>query len=367
MQTIYRIPDIDVSRYNFKKTSRRGTAKYDQVLEQTLNRIQELSKMRYSIQPPLLSTCIPISGQAIESNDKNNENNENLFFLEERNTRGKEGERKRKILEAEGTCSTSASSTTSKVITNTNTKDTSVNGIRRKFREIVGNSLSPSSNGLFPRAMSAPTIATMPLLSSSSSLSNRESNSFNGDNNRKREENNISGSSGKKRHLRTFTPIDSNSQHYISPSPHYNLPWSEDEKKKLDELLLIYPEEEIQSRRYAKIAAAMGTRTASQIGNRVGKLGQYRSVNNANNANFNGNNMSKVSRTQTVSPSTLSNGNENLNNNKNNDNKRKKKIMKHDADENDYELDDLPSNKKNSLEYREYLKLRAELIALENQ
>lgn len=53
---------------------------------------------------------------------------------------------------------------------------------------------------------------------------------------------------------------------------HYNLPWTEDEIRRLDELLLIFPEEEVISRRYAKIAEAFGTRSASQISNRINKL-----------------------------------------------------------------------------------------------
>lgn len=53
---------------------------------------------------------------------------------------------------------------------------------------------------------------------------------------------------------------------------HYNLPWSDEEKRRLDELLLIYPEEPVNSRRYAKIAQALGTRTSSQVSNRIHKL-----------------------------------------------------------------------------------------------
>jgi hypothetical protein len=53
---------------------------------------------------------------------------------------------------------------------------------------------------------------------------------------------------------------------------HYNLPWSDEEKRRLEELLLVYPEEPVNSRRYAKIAQALGTRTASQVSNRIHKL-----------------------------------------------------------------------------------------------
>lgn len=53
---------------------------------------------------------------------------------------------------------------------------------------------------------------------------------------------------------------------------HHNLPWTAEEKQRLLELLEIYPEEEIQSRRFAKIAAAIGTRTTAQVANRFTKL-----------------------------------------------------------------------------------------------
>lgn len=53
---------------------------------------------------------------------------------------------------------------------------------------------------------------------------------------------------------------------------HYNLPWTEEEKRRLEELLVIYPEEEVCARRYAKIAEALGTRTTTQVTNRIHKI-----------------------------------------------------------------------------------------------
>lgn len=55
------------------------------------------------------------------------------------------------------------------------------------------------------------------------------------------------------------------------PSNH-NLPWTKVERGRLVELMRVYPEEEVHARRHAKIAAAMGTRTASQVSNRISKL-----------------------------------------------------------------------------------------------
>jgi hypothetical protein len=57
-----------------------------------------------------------------------------------------------------------------------------------------------------------------------------------------------------------------------SEHAHHNLPWTEEERRRLIELLDIYPEEEVQARRFAKIAAAVGTRTAGQVANRVNKM-----------------------------------------------------------------------------------------------
>jgi hypothetical protein len=52
----------------------------------------------------------------------------------------------------------------------------------------------------------------------------------------------------------------------------HNVPWTRDEKKRLNDLLVQYPEEPVAARRYAKIAAALGTRTATQVFTRVNKL-----------------------------------------------------------------------------------------------
>lgn len=48
-------------------------------------------------------------------------------------------------------------------------------------------------------------------------------------------------------------------------------PWSTEEQKRLEELLLIYPPEPIELRRFKKIAAALGNRTAKQVTSRVQK------------------------------------------------------------------------------------------------
>lgn len=51
----------------------------------------------------------------------------------------------------------------------------------------------------------------------------------------------------------------------------FNQLWSCEEQKRLEELLLIYPEEPIERRRFQKIADALGTRTVAQVMSRIQK------------------------------------------------------------------------------------------------
>ncbi|GES86918.1 ZZ-type zinc finger-containing protein 3-like [Rhizophagus clarus] len=49
----------------------------------------------------------------------------------------------------------------------------------------------------------------------------------------------------------------------------YNIPWTDEEQRRLVELLAIYPDEEIQSHRFKKISEALGTRTPKQVASRL--------------------------------------------------------------------------------------------------
>lgn len=51
----------------------------------------------------------------------------------------------------------------------------------------------------------------------------------------------------------------------------FNQLWSCDEQKRLEELLLIFPEEPVEMKRYKKIAQALGTRTPIQVMSRIQK------------------------------------------------------------------------------------------------
>ncbi|KAL8612807.1 hypothetical protein ACOMHN_033477 [Nucella lapillus] len=56
-----------------------------------------------------------------------------------------------------------------------------------------------------------------------------------------------------------------------SKSATFNKLWTPEEQKKLDELLIKYPPEEVEARRWRKIAQAFGDRTPQQIASRVQK------------------------------------------------------------------------------------------------
>lgn len=62
----------------------------------------------------------------------------------------------------------------------------------------------------------------------------------------------------------------------LKPTPEgrsetYNQPWTSEEQKRLEELLVKFPPEEIESRRWEKIAQALGNRTRQQVASRVQK------------------------------------------------------------------------------------------------
>ncbi|XP_007885452.1 ZZ-type zinc finger-containing protein 3 isoform X2 [Callorhinchus milii] len=56
-----------------------------------------------------------------------------------------------------------------------------------------------------------------------------------------------------------------------SKSETYNQLWSIEEQKRLEELLLKYPPEEVETRRWQKVADELGSRTAKQVASRVQK------------------------------------------------------------------------------------------------
>ena len=46
----------------------------------------------------------------------------------------------------------------------------------------------------------------------------------------------------------------------------FNQPWTPEEQRRLEELLLQFPSEDVEMERWKKIAAALGNRTPIQVG-----------------------------------------------------------------------------------------------------
>jgi hypothetical protein len=51
----------------------------------------------------------------------------------------------------------------------------------------------------------------------------------------------------------------------------FNQPWAAEEQKRLEELLVQFPSEDVEMERWKKVAAALGNRTAVQVQSRVQK------------------------------------------------------------------------------------------------
>ncbi|KAI8080107.1 uncharacterized protein B0P05DRAFT_571256 [Gilbertella persicaria] len=54
-------------------------------------------------------------------------------------------------------------------------------------------------------------------------------------------------------------------------TPSFNQPWTDEEQARLQELLVVFPDEPIQAQRFNKISKALGTRTPRQVASRVQK------------------------------------------------------------------------------------------------
>ncbi|KAI7904055.1 uncharacterized protein BX663DRAFT_432759, partial [Cokeromyces recurvatus] len=66
------------------------------------------------------------------------------------------------------------------------------------------------------------------------------------------------------------SPINLNSDD-PNYTPTFKQPWTDEEQKRLQELLIIYPDEPVQAQRFNKISKALGTRTPRQVASRVQK------------------------------------------------------------------------------------------------
>ncbi|KAI8972653.1 hypothetical protein BDB01DRAFT_459894 [Pilobolus umbonatus] len=58
---------------------------------------------------------------------------------------------------------------------------------------------------------------------------------------------------------------------YDEQKASFKQPWTDEEQQRLQELLIVYPDEPIQAQRFNKISKALGTRTPKQVASRVQK------------------------------------------------------------------------------------------------
>lgn len=64
---------------------------------------------------------------------------------------------------------------------------------------------------------------------------------------------------------------DTSSMDESNRAPTFKQPWTDEEQERLQQLLVVYPDEPIQAQRFNKISKALGTRTPRQVASRVQK------------------------------------------------------------------------------------------------
>ncbi|KAJ1642983.1 hypothetical protein LPJ64_005196 [Coemansia asiatica] len=73
-------------------------------------------------------------------------------------------------------------------------------------------------------------------------------------------------------YVRQRVPRKSANADPSKPKPaSYNMPWTDEEQERLEQLLIEYPEEEVANSRWRKISEALGTRSMRQVASRVQK------------------------------------------------------------------------------------------------
>lgn len=262
MQRILRVPDLDIRRYQIRLT-RRANTRFEQNLDYLLSRAQEIHCRQALMEPPVFSYDFPILHN---SNDKRTESSTQISGLREKFWAS---------LNVPGGCTaaeidsyinpTTPIPTNTPTIANTNTPVVPVYQPRPRqpvrFATASPHGISDDMTDLNPidyhhskstnsfRPSSVPPLSVTPIsMPTSPTTTAKSANSIK---------------------IRVRKP---SSQTPEQTSITHNIPWSDDEKRKLEYLLTVFPEEEIQARRYAKIAAALGTRTGNQVASRVQKL-----------------------------------------------------------------------------------------------
>lgn len=285
MQSIPRISDLDLSKYS-KKTSRRGNTKYEQNLEYLVAKAAELHRRTSAVPPILLSATIPISSGMLAQPSPSITSQVRERFYEITG-----GPPMRPVSAPAPAFSGS---------------DTPISSERVSPMPIGTDSLNASSLGVSMTSLSTSTEPSQP-----------------------------------QPRTQRIHRVAMNENDYVAA--HYNLPWSEEEKKRLEELMLVYPEEPVISRRHAKIAQALGTRTASQVTNRINKLKAKREKQAKRDSEAARDQALKLARTLKKSGVDLTIS---------------------DADDLELEVDEAT---KSSAEYQEYLKLKEQMEDIKAQ
>ena len=274
LQTILSIPDLDINRYQVRLT-RRANTRFEQNLEYLMHRVQEVQNQNRLplMKSATFSVDMPVSNdfsKSIGSKRQFSEIREQFLEILGNNPGSLKAADIDSYINPNPTVNFHTDN--QQVISNNNIQQPMVYQPRprqhppRFASSVVGSSedltdLNPmdyhhgnSKSYVASRSSSVPPVPVIstPISLPSTSNTSTPSNS-------------------------TTTNIKIRIRKASSNAPEntsmtHNIPWNDDEKRKLDYLLTVFPEEEIQARRYAKIAAALGTRTGNQVASRVQKI-----------------------------------------------------------------------------------------------
>ena len=249
LQQIMSVPNIDINRYQIRLT-RRANTRFEQNLDYLLARVQEVQHRLPLMRGALCSSDIPVSDEIRKSTKRSFQEIREQFMETLENNPGS-----LKVSEIDSYINPNLPALTQVQlpIANQTVHQPRPRQAPPRFNSVHSED-SPDLNPMdyhhktinSARASSVPAV---PSIATPVSIPTTPSNS------------NIK--------IRIRKP---SSQAPENTSLTHNIPWSDDEKRKLDYLLTVFPEEDIQARRYAKIAAALGSRTGNQVASRVQKI-----------------------------------------------------------------------------------------------
>lgn len=255
LQTVFLIPEVSLDYYH-RKRSRRAVTKYEQNLDYLLEKLVEVQKKslhRPRLVDEVTSARLPLSRPSTPLLSATSEDDYSQIIDKKKEIRSKFCQivadqppipgRKHSVLPPQRSASAPAIAIyrmdkAPLVRTNSDLKKETV--------------FAPQPTRTIPIRFSVPNLLECTQAASPAGSESKVTNNSSAVNKAKSD------------------PVDLNAK--SEKSSHYNLPWSVEEKRRLEQLMQIYPPEEFSSRRNKKIAAALGTRTASQVGSRISKM-----------------------------------------------------------------------------------------------